>query len=89
MDFILLGAPDVIFYLDDILVTGDINTAHIRKMIEVLIDMKEYAVCLRKEKCHFFGKSVNYLGNTIDVHGVCTSAQKFVAIVEALVSHNV
>ena len=64
MDTILQGAAGVMCYLDDILVTGVSNTAHVRNLEEVLTCLKEYGVRLRKENCHFFRKSVDYLGHT-------------------------
>lgn len=52
MDMILQGVPNVIYYLDDILVIGDSDTTHLQNLEEVLCRLKEHGVHLRRDKCH-------------------------------------
>ena len=47
MDTILQGLPNVICYLDDILVTGDSDEKHLENLWLVLEHLKEHGVCLK------------------------------------------
>ena len=82
MDTILQGAPGVICYLDDILVTGKDESEHFCNL-EVLRRLRHHGVRLKKKKCEFLQESVEYLGHRIDQTGVHTSAQKVKAVVNA------
>ena len=88
MDTILQGATGVICYLDDILVTGKDESEHFRNLEEVLQRLRYHGVRLKKEKCQFLQKSVEYLGHRIDQTGVHTSAEKVRAVVNAPSPHN-
>ena len=76
MDSILQGLPHVICYLDDTLVTGVTETDHLENLEEVLRQLKENEVTLKREKCSFFNESVEYLGKVVDGKGVHTSQRK-------------
>lgn len=88
MDTVLQGIPQVICYIDDILVTGKTEAEHLSNL-EVLKNMLEHGVCVKKEKCQFLQDSVEYLGHRIDAQGVHTSEKKLKAIVEAPKPRNV
>lgn len=51
-------------------------------MCEVLERLQEYGVRLKKEKCQFGVKSVEYLGHRIDARGVHTSDSKVKTITD-------
>ena len=89
MDTVLQGIPQVICYIDDILVTGKTEAEHLYNLEEVLKRLWEHGVCLKKEKCQFLQDSVEYLGHRIDAQGVHTSEKKLKAIVEAPKPRNV
>lgn len=82
MDTILRGIPQVICYLDDILVTGKTVSEHNVHLAEVLERLQEHGVRLKKEKCEFGVKSVEYLGHRIDARGVHTSDSKVKTITD-------
>ena len=65
MDSILQGIPGVICYLDDILITGESDTAHLKNLEEVLRRLQEEGMRLQKDKCKFFQESIEYLGHHI------------------------
>ena len=75
--------PQVICYINDILVTGKTEAEHLSNLEEVLKCLLEHGVCLKKEKCQFLQDSVEYLGHRIDAQGVHTFEKKLKAIVEA------
>ena len=79
----------IYIYLDDIHITGESNSARLRNLEEVLMHRKEHGIQLKTEKCHFFRKSVKYLGHTVNADGVRTSSHKVQAIVKEPIPRNV
>ena len=73
MDTILQGIPQVICYIDDILIMGKTEAEHLSNLEVVLKRLQEHEVGLKKEKCQFLQDSVEYLGHCIDAQGVHTS----------------
>ena len=53
MDIILQGIPQVICYLDDILIACKSDAEHLANLEEVLKRFKEQGIRLNKEKCKF------------------------------------
>ena len=66
MESLLKGIPNVLVYLDDILVTGHTQERHFSNLHEVLLCFRQAGLRLKKQKCQFLVKSVDYLGYTID-----------------------
>ena len=89
MDSILQGIPQVICYIDDILVTGKSEADHLHNLEAVLKQLQQYGIRLKREKCSFFQKSVEYFGHHISAQGVRISPMKLKAIVEAPKPRNV
>ena len=58
MDEILQGLPNVICYLDDILVTGASYHEHLKNLKVVLFWLKEHSIRLKLSKCTFMQTSV-------------------------------
>ena len=83
MDDILRGIPQVLCYLDDILITGRNDAEHLCNLEEVLHRLMVNGVTVRREKCYFLRESVEYLGHVIDAHGLHTAPNKLKAIVDA------
>ena len=61
MDSTLKGLPHVCVYLDDILITGCTDEAHIKMLDEVLRRLNDAGVRLKCEKCSFMLPTVEYL----------------------------
>ena len=51
MDEILQGLPNVICYLDDILVTGASDQEHLHNLKKVLARLRQNGICLKQTKC--------------------------------------
>ena len=83
MDTILQGLPQVICYLDDILVTGSTPHEHLQNLAVVLERLSQHGIRLKEKKCSFMQESVDYLGHHIDAQGVRTSPSKVEAITKA------
>ena len=59
MESLLSGIPNVLVYLDDILVTGPTQEQHVNNLHEVLGRFHQAGLHLKKKKCQFLVKSVN------------------------------
>ena len=70
VELILRGLPHVCVYLDDILVTGESEAAHIRNLSAVLEHLESVGVHLKCEKCTFMLPEVKYLGHWISAKGL-------------------
>ena len=79
----LQGIPNVIVYLDDILLSSPTEPDHLQLLDQVLDCLDKASLRARKEKCHFFVPSVSYLGHKIDGEGLHSLPDKVQAIQEA------
>ena len=89
MDTLLQGIPHVICYIDDVLVTGLTEEEHLQNLVQVLHKLQEQGMRLKREKCAFFQKEVEYLGYRINADGVHTAPSKLQAIQQAPAPRNV
>lgn len=89
MDTILQGIPNVICYIDDILVTGSNDEEHLKNLAEVLDRLEKHGVRIKKTKCRFMQESVEFLGHRIDAEGLHATQEKLESIVEAPEPNNV
>ena len=80
MKSLLSGIPNALVYVDDILVTGPTQEQHVNNLHEVLGRFRQAGLCLKKQKCQFLVKSVNYLGYTIDQQGIQPTEGKVEAV---------
>lgn len=62
MESLLQGISHIVVYLDHILITGKSHEEHLACLKEVLSRLETSGLHLKKEKCHFFQKEVEYLG---------------------------
>ena len=89
MDNLLAGIPGVVVYLDDILVTGAMETEHLKSLEEVLKRLEKSGLRARKSKCLFMAPSVSYLGLKIDKEGLHPLPDKLQAVRDAPTPRNV
>ena len=83
METILRGLPHVCVYLDDILVTGESEAAHISNLAAVLKRLEAAGIRLKHEKCAFMLSEVEYLGHRISAKGLQPLVSKVRAIADA------
>ena len=80
MENLLKGLPGVSVFLDDILVTGKDEAEHMKNLRTVLKILQENGLRLRKEKCRFALREVEYLGFKVSADGIHPAASKVEAI---------
>ena len=83
MESLLGDLPHVCMYLDDILVTGESETAHLQNLASVLERLTSAGVRLKREKCAFMIPEVEYLGHRISAEGIYPVPEKVKAVREA------
>ena len=89
MDMVLQGLPNVICYLDDILITGSTEEEHFVNVERVLGRLKKYGIRAKRSKCSFLSPSVEYLGHRVDASGLHTMPSKVEAVKMAPTPRNV
>ena len=86
---LLRSIPNVINYLDDIIITGTDITSHIRTIELVLEKLEKVGLRLNSEKCEFFKKEISYLGFTIDKNGLRKNKERTSSILNAPVPQDI
>ena len=88
MESLLQGIPHVVVYLDNILITGKDDEEHLKSLEEVLSRLKKSGLRLKRDKCFFFQKEVEYLGYKIDANGLHPTEKMLQAIKDAPAPRN-
>ena len=83
MDTIMQGLPEVVCYLDDILITGATLEEHLETLEHVLQRLQTYGIRAKRAKCAFLCDAVDYLGHCIDAAGLHTLLSKVEAVTQA------
>lgn len=83
MDQVLQGIPGTQCYLDDIIVTGHDDDAHLANLKDVLERLAENGLRANKSRCEFFKDSVEYCGHQIDKDGLHKTQDKINAVLRA------
>ena len=86
---VLKGIPAVVAYIDNILLTGLTEEAHLQTLEEVLKRLEKTELKAKLSKCEFMNPSVSYLGHRIDAEGLHPLPDKVQAIVDAPDPQNV
>ena len=80
MDKVLHGLHHVVWYLDDILISGENDEQHLENLAEVLSRLEKYGLRGQLSKCQ---DSVEYLGHEINQEGIRPLEKKVLAIKQA------
>ena len=83
MSQVLHGIPGVVYFIDDILVTGHTRTEHEANLHQVLGRIREYGLRLNKAKCVFFQNELEFLGYLISSEGIKPTQSRVRVIHEA------
>ena len=83
METLLRDLPTVVVCIDDILVAGKSQEEHLANLAQVLQQLEDAGMRLKKEKCSFCLPEVEYLGHSNSAEGLCPSVTKVQAITDA------
>ena len=81
--------PYTIVRIDDILISGEDDEAHLRNVSSVLQVLKDSRLRLKQSKCKFMMNQVEYLGMNISSKGMSPVLDKVQPIQEAPVPQDV
>ena len=88
MSIVLQGCKGVVYYIDDILVTGQTRQEHEDNLREMFRRLRQFGLKIKLEKCCFFKESVDYLGHTISCQGLVPTKERIASIVQAPAPNN-
>lgn len=80
---VLNGLSGMVYYIDDILVTGHTKEEHLANLKAVLSRIQEYGLKLKWSKCQFFQNKLELLGYVISVQGVKPRKSRVKSVLEA------
>ena len=83
MNQVLQGIPGVVYFLDDILITGHTRQEHETNLRQVLSRLQQYGLRLNRVKCQFFQQELEFLGHIILYAGVRPTESRIKAIQKA------
>ena len=83
MESLLQGIPNVVVYLDDILITGSTEELHLETLGKVLRRIQEASLKLKREMCVFMAPSRVYLDYRIDAQSLHPMPEKVKAVMDA------
>ena len=83
MTQVLQGIPGVVYFLDDILITGRSRQEHEANLRQVLSRLQQYGLRLNRAKCQFFQTELEFLGHIVSCAGVRPTDSRIKAIQKA------
>jgi hypothetical protein len=83
MEGVLHDIPNVLVYIDDLLVHTDTHQKHLSVLNKVLARLHKNPFIINLEKCIFGNKEVSYLGFTLTLDGIKPRKDKLKAIKDA------
>jgi len=83
MDMAMRDLPNIITYIDDVLIHTQDHQTHLQAMRAALTRLRRYNLKLNLEKCRIGARSVPYLGHTLTETGVKPGLDKIQALAAA------
>ncbi len=83
MEGVLRDIPNVLVYIDDLLVHTDMHEKHLQVLDQVLARLHKNHLKINLEKCVFGNKEVSYLGFNLTPEGIKPGKNKLKAIKDA------
>ncbi len=83
MDQVLVNVNDTQCILDDMIITGPDDEAHLRNLETVFQRLEENGLKANLDKCEFFQESITYCGHKISKDGLHKTTDKVEAVLEA------
>ena len=88
MALVLQGCKKVVYYIDDVLVTGKTRQQHEQNLLAVFQRLQQYGLCVNLPKCRFFQDSLEFLGHNISSKGIRPTKERVEGIQNAAILQN-
>eukprot|EP00731_Ephydatia_muelleri_P032647 Em0024g191a len=88
MSLVLQGCKKVVYYMDDILVTGKTRQQHEQNLRAVFQRLQQYGLRVNLPKCRFFQESLEFLGHNVSSEGIRPTKERVEGIQNAAVPRN-
>ena len=88
MAVVLQGCKKVVYYIDDILVTGKTRQQHEQNLRAVFRRLQQYGLRVNLPKCRFFQDSLEFLGHIISSKGIRPTKERVEGIQNAAIPQN-
>ncbi|KAL7844774.1 hypothetical protein SRHO_G00233130 [Serrasalmus rhombeus] len=75
-----MNLKEVLVFLNDLIVFSSTLEEHEDRLLRVLQRLKEFGLKRSPDKCHFFRKTVRYLGHVVSENGIETDPEKIAAL---------
>ena len=70
IDKVLMGCSSFAMgYLDDIIIFSKTEEEHLRHLEEIFVRLRKFGLKMKREKCSFFKKHIQYLGHLVSEKG--------------------
>ncbi|UYV65945.1 hypothetical protein LAZ67_3005963, partial [Cordylochernes scorpioides] len=89
MDRVLAGIEGVICYIDDVLIATVSVEKHLAVLKTVFLRLEKYNIKLKKDKCKFVQREIEYLGHLIKEDGIRPLDHKVQALQKAKCPTNI
>ena len=70
IDKVLMGCSSFVMgYLDDIIIFSKTEEEHLQHLEEIFVRLRKFGLKMKREKCSFFKKHIQYLGHLVSEKG--------------------
>ena len=70
IDKVLMGCSSFVMgYLDDIIIFSKTEEEHLQHLEEIFVRLRKFGLKMKREKCSFFKKHIQYLGHLVSENG--------------------
>ena len=77
IDKVLMGCSGFAMgYLDDIIIFSKTEEEHLQHLEEIFIRLRKFGLKMKREKCSFFKKHIQYLGHLVSERWIRTASGK-------------
>ena len=81
IDKVLMGCSSFAMgYLDDIIIFSKTKEEHLQHLEEIFVRLRKFGLKMKREKCSFFKKHIQYLGHLVSEKGFETLPEKLESI---------
>ena len=81
IDQVLMGCSSFVMgYLDDIIIFSKTKEEHLQHLEEIFVRLRKFGLKMKREKCSFFKKHIQYLGHLVSERGFKPLLEKLESI---------